>query len=165
LFRLGVGIASGSPGKDLIFTPNAFGDPDLNGILVDEAALLSSGKSPERSVILIDNSTLINLMLNCDDCLLTEPLKKGDSEKEIVNKLLYILKAEDKDRSFFFDGFSVSPVGIYHLDEQDKRKALKFEFPQDLNFNINEKGELKIKKERIKIIYEVLPEEKDEEQG
>ncbi len=165
LFRLGVGIASGSPSKDLIFTPNAFGDPDLNGILVDEAALLSSGRSPERSVILIDNNTLINLMLNCDDYLLTEPLKRGDSEKEIVNKLLYILKAEDKDRSFFFDGFSVSPVGIYHLDEQDKRKALKFDLPEDLKLSINEKGELKIKKERIKIIYEVLPEEKDEEQS
>ncbi|MEJ2568100.1 MAG: hypothetical protein P8Z50_04415, partial [candidate division WOR-3 bacterium] len=163
LFRLGIGIASGSPGKDLIFTPNAFGDPDLNGILVDEAALLSSGKSPERSVILIDNNTLINLMLNSDDFLLTESIEKDDSEKEIINKLLYILKAENKDRSFFFDGFSVSPVGIYFIDEQDKRKALKFDIPEDLNFAINEEGELEVKKERIKIIYEVLPEDKDEE--
>ena len=163
LFRLGIGIASGSPGKDLIFTPNAFGDPDLNGILVDEAALLSSGRSPERSVILIDNNTLINLMLNSDDYLLTEPIKKDGSEKEIINKLLYILKVENKDRSFFFDGFSVSPVGIYLLDEQDKRKALKFDVPEDLNFAINEEGELEVKKERIKIIYEVLPEDKDEE--
>jgi len=162
LFRLGIGIASGSPGKDLIFTPNAFGDPDLNGILVDEAALLSSGKSPERSVILIDNNTLINLMLNSDDYLCTLPLAKGDAEKEITNKLLYLLKAEDKDRSFFFDGFSVSPVGIYHLDEQDKRKAIKFDIPEDFKISINEKGELENKKERIKIIYEVLPEEKEE---
>jgi class 3 adenylate cyclase len=163
LFRLGIGIASGSPGKDLIFTPNAFGDPDLNGILVDEAALLSSGRSPERSVILIDNNTLINLMLNSDDYSLTKPLEKGDSEKEIINKLLYILKAENKERSFFFDGFNVSPVGIYFLDEQDKRKALKFDVPEGLNLTINDGGELEIKKERIKIIYEVLPEEKDEE--
>ncbi len=164
LFRLGIGIASGSPGKDLIFTPNAFGDPDLNGILVDEGALLSSGRSPERSVILIDNNTLINLMLNSDNYLLTEPLKKGDSEKEIVNKLLYILKTEEKDRSFFFDGFSVSPVGIYHLDQQDKRKALEFDVPKDLKLTVNESGELEVKKERIKIIYEVLPEEKDGEE-
>ena len=162
LFRLGIGIASGSPGKDLIFTPNAFGDPDLNGILVDEGALLSSGRSPERSVILIDNNTLINLMLNSDDYLLAEPLKKDDSEKEIVKKLLYLLRTEEKDRSFFFDGFSVSPVGIYHLDEQDKRKALKFDIPPDLAFTVNENGELELKKERIKIIYEVFPEEKDE---
>jgi hypothetical protein len=49
------------------------------------------------------------------------------------------------------------------LDEQDKRKALKFDMPEDLKLTINENGELKIKKERIKIIYEVLPEEKDEE--
>jgi len=161
LFRLGIGIASGSPGKDLIFTPNAFGDPDLNGILVDEGALLSSGRSPERSVILIDNNTLINLMLNSDDYLLTEPLKKEDSEKEIVMKLLYLLKTEQKDRSFFFDGFSVSPVGIYHLDEQDKRKALEFDIPEDLKLIVNEDGELEVKKERIKIIYEVLPEEED----
>ena len=164
LFRLGIGIASGSPGKDLIFTPNAFGDPDLNGILVDEGALLSSGKSPERSVILIDNNTLINLMLNSDNYLVTEFLKKSDSEKEIVNKLLYILKTEEKERSFFFDGFSVSPVGIYHLDQQDKRKALEFDVPKDLKLAINESGELLVKKERIKIIYEVLPEEKDGEE-
>jgi len=163
LFRLGIGIASGSPGKDLIFTPNAFGDPDLNGILVDEAALLSSGRSPERSVVLIDNNTLINLILNSDEYLFTEPLQKSDSEKEIINKLLYILKAENKNRSLFFGNFSVEPVGIYLLDEQDKRKALKFDMPEDLNFTINEDGELELKKQRIKIIYEVLPDEKDEE--
>ncbi len=162
LFRLGVGISSGNPGKDLIFTPNAFGDPDLNGMLVDEAALLSSGRSPERSVILIDDSTLINLMLNSDNYLCVSSLENGDTEKEIMNKLLYLLKSEDKDRSFFFDGFSVSPVGIYHLDEQDKRKALKFDIPKDFKLSINENGELESKKERIKIIYEVLPEEKDE---
>jgi hypothetical protein len=163
LFRLGIGITSGNPGKDLIFTPNAFGDPDLNGILVDEAALLSSGRSPERSVILIDNNTLINLMLNCDDYLCVVPLEKNDSEKEITNKLLYLLKTEDEHRSFFFEGFSVSPVGIYHLDEQDKRKAIKFDIPGDFKISINDKGELENKKERIKIIYEVLPEDKDEQ--
>ena len=163
LFRLGIGITSGNPGKDLIFTPNAFGDPDLNGILVDEAALLSSGRSPERSVILIDNNTLINLMLNSDDYLCLESLSKDDTDKEITNKLLYLLKAEDEQRSFFFEGFSVSPVGIYRLDEQDKRKALKFDVPKDFRISINEKGELENKKERIKIIYEVLPEAKDEE--
>jgi hypothetical protein len=163
LFRLGIGIASGNPGKDLIFTPNAFGDPDLNGILVDEAALLSSGRSPERSVILIDNTTLINLMLNSDDYRFTEPLTSSASGKEIIDKLLYILKGEDKDRSFFFEGFSVAPVGIYNLDEEDKRKALKFDIPIDLKLTVNDNGELENKKERVKIIYEVLPEEKDEE--
>jgi hypothetical protein len=163
LFRLGIGIASGNPGKDLIFTPNAFGDPDLNGILVDEAALLSSGRSPERSVILIDDNTLMSLMLNSDEYLLTEPLTSSASSTDIIDKLLYVLKGEDKDRSFFFEGFNVSPVGIYNLDEEDKRKAIKFDIPRDLKLNINEDGELMDKRERIKIIYEVLPEETDEE--
>lgn len=163
LFRLGIGITSGNPGKDLIFTPNAFGDPDLNGILVDEAALLSSGRSPERSVILIDNNTLINLMLNCDDYSCVVPLENSDSDKEITNKLLYLLRTEDENRSFFFEGFSVSPVGIYRLDEQDKRKAIKFDIPEDFKISINDKGELESKKERIKIIYEVLPEDEDEQ--
>jgi class 3 adenylate cyclase len=163
LFRLGIGIASGNPGKDLMFTPNAFGDPDLNGILVDEAALLSSGKSPERSVILIDNNTLINLMLNSDEYRFTDPLTSSGSEKEIIDKLLYILRGEDKDRSFFFEGFSVAPVGLYNLDEEDKRKALKFDIPRDLKLTINDNGELLNKKERVKIIYEILPEETDEE--
>lgn len=163
LFRLGIGIASGAPEKDMVFSPNAFGDPDLNGTLVDESALLSSGRSPERSVILIDNNTLINLILNSDDYLVTEPLTESDSEEEIINKLLNILKKGDKDRSFIFKGFSVSPVGIYNLDEEDKRKALNFDIPSKFKLNINEKGELLNKGKRFKVIYEVLPEETDEE--
>ncbi|MEO0293976.1 MAG: hypothetical protein ABIN61_07135 [candidate division WOR-3 bacterium] len=166
LFRLGVGISSGIPGKDISFSPNAFGDPDLNGILVDEASLLSSGKSPERSVVLIDNNTLINLLLNSEAYLLTSPLKGSDSEKEIIGKLLYLLKGEAKDKTFFFEGFTVSPVGIYNLDEEDKRKAIKFEIPKELSLTIDENGELMSKEGRIKLIYEVLPiEEKNEEES
>jgi hypothetical protein len=114
-------------------------------------------------VILIDNNTLINLMLNADDYLCASPLEKDDSVKEITNKLLYLLKEEDADRAYFFEGFSVSPVGLYRLDEEDKRKALKFDIPKGFKISINDKGELENGKERIKIIYEVLPEEKDEE--
>ena len=51
----------------------------------------------------------------------------------------------------------------HYLDQQDKRKAFEFDVPKDLKFILNESGELEVKKERIKIIYEVLPEEKDEE--
>ena len=163
LFRLGIGIASGQPGRDIIFTSNAFGDPDLRGILVDESALFSSGRSPERSVILIDHCTLINLLLNSEEYLLTEPLSESDSGEVILEKLLSILKWEEEERTFIFEDFDVTPAGIYYIDSKRKEKALKFDIPQNPELEFNEKGELVSEKGRVKILYEVLTREGNEE--
>ena len=162
LFRLGIGIASGQPKKDIIFSPNAFGDPDLTGNIVDESALFSSGRSPERSVILIDHCTLINLLLNSDQYLLTLPLTKEDSDEVVIDKLLTILKREESEQEFIFDDFTVSPVGLYYIDYKDKEKSIEFKLWKNLKLEFNDKGDLSSKRGRVKILYEVLCKEKNE---
>ena len=67
IFQIGVGIASGQPGRDLTFHYNAFGDPDLTGQLVREANVYSTARDPSRSVILCDGATLLNFLLNCEE--------------------------------------------------------------------------------------------------
>ena len=163
LFRLGVGISSGQPDKDIIFLPNAFGDPDLTGILVDEAALFSSGRSPERSVILIDHCTLINLLLNSEQYFLTKPLRKEDSDEEVLDKLLALLKREEHEQEFIFENFTISPVGLYYIDHKEKNKSIEFKLWKNLKLEFNDKGELSCKRGRVKILYEVLGKEKGEE--
>jgi hypothetical protein len=161
LFRLGIGIASGLPEKDVIFCPNAFGDPDLTGNIIDEAALFSSGRSPERSVVLIDHCTLINLLLNSDQYLLTLPLMKNDNEKTISDKLLSILKREESEQEIFFENFTVAPVGLYYIDHKDKEKSIEFKLWSNLKLEFNEKGDLSSKRGRVKILYEVMSKERE----
>lgn len=67
IFQIGVGIASGQPGRDLAFHYNAFGDPDLTGLLVREANVYSTARDPSRSVILCDAATLLNFLINCEE--------------------------------------------------------------------------------------------------
>lgn len=162
LFRLGIGIASGQPSKDIVFTPNAFGDPDLTGILVDESALFSSGRSPERSVILVDHYTLINLLLNSDKYFLTSPLTKEDSEETILDRLLTILKWEKSGQEFIFEDFTISAIGLYYTDRKEKDKCIEFNIPDNLCLNFNDKEELMCGSDRIKILYEVSGKEKNE---
>lgn len=161
LFRLGIGIASGIPEKDVIFCPNAFGDPDLTGNIIDEAALFSSGRSPERSVVLIDHCTVINLLLNSDRYLLTLPLTKNDNEKTTSDKLLSILKRENSEQEIFFENFTVTPVGLYYIDHRDKEKSIEFKLWKNLKLEFNEKGDLSSKRGRIKILYEVMSKERE----
>lgn len=163
LFRLGIGIASGKPGTEITFTPNAFGDPDLIGSLVDEAALLSSGRSPERSVVLIDHGTLINLLLNSDSYRVSDSLNENDSKKTIVQNLLSILKWKKEEHSFLFDDFTATLAGIYYMDTESKKKALTFDIPDDFEINLDNNGNFIYKDGRIKIIYEILTREENEE--
>ncbi len=66
LFRIGVGVASGEPGRDVSLALNAFGDVDLTGVLVNNACLYSTGRDPAHSRILADHPTCFNLLLTAD---------------------------------------------------------------------------------------------------
>jgi class 3 adenylate cyclase len=72
IFQIGVGLASGNPRQDLSFGQNAFGDYDVTGTLVREAHFYSLGRHPDRSVIICDGATLLNLLLNCERFALEE---------------------------------------------------------------------------------------------
>lgn len=77
LFRVGIGLVSGLPGKDLAFGPNALGDGDLLGSALSDAVLLSrlQGMDAEqgvRSSILSDENTVLNLLLGLERFTLEE---------------------------------------------------------------------------------------------
>jgi class 3 adenylate cyclase len=66
LFRLGVGICSGEPGREVSLSFNAAGDLDLCGTLVNDASLLATGRDPMRSVVMLDQAACFNLLLNSE---------------------------------------------------------------------------------------------------
>lgn len=66
LFRIGIGISGGIVNRDINLSINAFGDIDLYGTNVNEAKMFSGGKDPTSSVIVIDHTTLFNMILNAD---------------------------------------------------------------------------------------------------
>lgn len=162
LFKLGVGIVSGFPDRDMVFTPNSFGDPDITGFLVHEASVFSSGKSQERSVILIDHSTLINIILNVERFSLFKEFETRINEKDISEKLLQILKMRDDEREYNFEGYKIKRAGIYYIDELDKKKQLIIN-PGNFEFDIQENGDFITEKGRVKIVYQVILEEKKDE--
>jgi len=66
LFRIGVGIASGTPGRDVVFCANSYGDPDLVGPIIADAHLYSTEHKPGGSVIVCDFPSLANLIFNIE---------------------------------------------------------------------------------------------------
>ena len=158
LFRLGIGIASGRPGKDVVFTPNSFGDPDLTGLLVNEATVFSTGRSPERSVILIDHPTLMNIILNSERFSLTGKYGERLEDEEVIDKLLSILRMRGGEKTYFMEGYRIKRAGIYFMDEEDKSKQLFLEIAE-IEFDIKEDGDFVSDRGRIKLIYQVIPEE------
>ncbi len=162
LFKLGVGIVSGLPQRDMVFTPNSFGDPDITGFLVHEASVFSSGKAKERSVILIDHTTLINIILNVERFSLFKEFETKMTEKDISDKLLQILKMREDEREYYFEGCRIKRAGIYYIDELDKSKQLVIN-PANFEFDIQENGDFITEKGRIKIVYQVILEERKDE--
>ena len=158
LFKLGIGISSGYPGRDMVFTPNAFGDPDLTGLLINEATVFSTGRSPERSVVLMDHPTMINMLLNVERFFISGKIEEKFSEEDVVNKLLQILKMSGEERIYFLDGYRVRRVGVYFVDREKKEQQLILE-PVDIEFEINEEGDLVSDNGRIKFLYQVIPDE------
>lgn len=120
LFRIGIGIASGSPEKDVVLSANSFGDPDLVGPILADAHLYSMERQPGRSVVICDLPSFINFMLNTEN--FEFPIEEMDFEKylrilEDVRKLPHgYLYPELK--------VSITPRGMHILEELDKKRAL-----------------------------------------
>jgi len=153
LFRIGIGIASGEPEKDFYFSPNAYGDPDITGTLVNEATIFSSGKDPESSVIVIDHPTLFNLLLNTKRFYIGMNIPDKIDEEYLNKKLLEILKMRHGQRIYFFENYYVQQLGIYYTDIIEKEEAISEEIPSKYELEIDEKGNLHKEGRRVKILY------------
>lgn len=69
IFQVGIGIASGSPDKDVSFSINSFGEPDLTGNLVREANLFSKVREKDESTIIVDLRTFLSFLVSLEEFL------------------------------------------------------------------------------------------------
>ncbi len=151
LFRIGVGIASGVPDRDVIFATNSYGDPDLVGPVLSDANLYSRERQPGRSVIICDLPTLINLIVNVEN--FDYPIDKKDFEKYC--KALEELRRTTHGYLLSDLKLSIMPKGIQLLGELNKSKAImdaridSFYVDEQSNFYDEDK-------KRIKMLYEIL---------
>ncbi len=172
LFRIGVGIASGSSGKEVNLSLNSFGDTDLCGAAVNNASLYATGKDPTRSVILLDHASFANMMLNTErfTSLHQEQLwnTKASGLDGWEGKLRESLKLCDHaadDGSYFIPGrnYSVKRTGyqLVGLSNASKEAILRME-AGDKEVAIQEDGRFIDPQTRteIKFIYEIQPQEK-----
>jgi hypothetical protein len=152
LFRLGIGIASGIPSRDIAIGPNAFGDPDLRGMLVNEAKILSEGRDPERSVILIDHDTIFSLLFN------TSKFTDGNVDLDISQKadmmvrVAEIVKAKIKGGTLNFAGrkFMAEPYEVLTLESLHRKQYAPGNLCLDENGTLcSEQGE------KVKVVYSV----------
>ena len=151
LFRIGVGIASGVPDRDVVFAANSFGDPDLIGPILADAHLYSRERQPGRSVIFCDLPTLVNLLLNIEN--FDYAIDERDFDRylrvlEELRKMIHPYKLTDYK-------LSVIPRGVHILEELNKQKALADSkladiYIDDLNHLYNEE------KKKIKMVYEII---------
>lgn len=141
LFRVGIGLASGLPGKDIAFGPNALGDPDLSGVALTDAVLLSrlQGVDAEESIkstILAEENTVLNLSLSLDRFSLEEEGKTflAEAVGAKIRRIGYCL-------------FSPSGGGARVLLTE-----------KDETLELDPLGGLKARGgERTKLLYQVLP--------
>lgn len=150
LFRIGVGIASGLPDKDVVFSANSYGDPDLVGPVISDAALYSMERQPGRSVVICDSASMINLISNIESF-------KYPSDEPDFEKYIQIVKELRKGQYGYTlpdHKITIQPKGFHDLDELNKTKALKSDEVEDIH--LDEQYLYNHQKHKIKPIYEVI---------
>ncbi len=151
LFRIGVGIASGIPDKDVVFSANSYGDPDLVGPILADAHLYAMKKQPDRSLIICDLPSLVNLILNIEN--IEYAIDESDFQKYIG--MVEDLRKEDYGYTIADHKISIVPRGIHFLEELNKSKALVDLQPS--HFVIDDNGIVYDEHhKKVKFIYEIL---------
>lgn len=172
LFRIGVGISSGSSGKEINLSLNSFGDTDLCGAAVNNASLYATGKDPGRSVILLDHVSFANMMLNTErfTSLYQEQLWKTkatgiDGWESKLRESLKICDSVTDDGSYYIPGrnYSVRRAGyqIVGLSNTSKDASLRME-SGDKDITMQDDGRFvdPQTKTEIKFVYEIQPQKK-----
>ncbi len=166
LFRVGVGIASGGD-RDIWVGLNSYGDLDIIGSLVNEAHLFSSARDPMGSVIILDHLTLANALLNAERF----EIEVGNSNREdwnehsVLEMVAQVMHKRLGERCYLFGppDLRVERGGFFHMNEQDKRKALVIgSVPDEVALDID--GRIHVPGgEEIKVLYSATPLEELEE--
>jgi hypothetical protein len=149
LFRIGVGIASGMPSKDVVFCANSHGDPDLVGPIIADASLYSMERQPGRSVIICDFPTLANIILNIENF---EYLIDEDNFVKYIKGVDDLRKA-NRGYKFTDHKISITPKGVHYLEELNKNKAVVDAEISDIQ--IDKSYLYNHQQKNIKLVYEV----------
>lgn len=150
LFRIGVGIASGVPNQDVVFSANSYGDPDLVGPIIADAHLYSMERQPGRSVIICDSRSIVNLILN------NEHFEYQVVEEDFSKYVSIVKEMKTTNHGYTFSdyGITIVPRGVHYLEELDKNKAVSQKDLSEITISGNHLYDHKNKK--IKLLYEVL---------
>ncbi len=150
LFRIGIGIASGKPGQDVVFAANSYGDPDLVGPIIADANLYSLERQPGRSVIICDSSSLVNLVLNSE--FFEYVIDEKDFDKYL--KALTEIRKDNHGYKFADHKISIVPRGIHYQEELNKIKAIAM---SDLTeILLHDSRMFSPQQKKIKMVYEVV---------
>jgi hypothetical protein len=153
LFRLGIGISSGIPSRDVAIGPNAFGDPDLRGMLVNEAKYLSEGRDPEKSVILADHDSIFNLLFSTSKFTYGKFFADIRNKEDMMLRVSEIVKEKLKGGALNFSGknFTAEPYEILVLESLKATKYTPSALKIDENGILyNDRGE------KVKVLYSIV---------
>lgn len=173
LFRIGVGVASGDPGRDLTLSLNSLGDADLCGPLVNDASLLSGGRDPAHSIILADHATCYNLMLNSDRFSSTYlhqywsgQAEGPDAWESKLREAVGLAETVLPDGNFYFPGpgLALRRAGYYTPGRSGSTKGEVLKLDSgDQCLMVREDGRLATGDNcDVRIVYEVMPDEKEQ---
>lgn len=151
MFRIGVGIATGIPDRDVVLAANSFGDPDMVGPILADAHLYSMERQPGRSVIILDLPTFASFLLNTESFDFPVAEEAFDRYLHIVDDL----RRGPRPYRLPELGISLVPRGVHMLEELDKQKALREEKNLVIEC-VNDYLVTKDDRRKIKPIFEVI---------
>ncbi len=172
LFRIGVGLASGDPGREVSIGLNALGDVDLCGSLVNEASLLAGGRDPMQSMVLADQATGYNLIFNsdrfCSSYLYQYWSAKAAGSDAWETKLREAVSLSESvlpDGNFHFPNLSLClrRAGICRLGQSGPAKDESLDLdPRDRTLLLRDDSRLSEDgQSEVKVIYQIQPMEEE----
>ncbi|KPJ72642.1 hypothetical protein AMJ52_05710 [candidate division TA06 bacterium DG_78] len=159
IFQIGVGIASGKYPNEVYFDKNAYGEFDITGMLVREANFYSKVKAEDKSVVVCDDATLYNLLLNVEkfSFLSAEGLRTNPLMLDTEQGLEYWLNQKRKSHGFILDLYKIFVAQLH--EQATYPDGLKLTLGSDIV--VKETGDLKDGKGgRGKFLFEIFSGEK-----
>ena len=154
IFQIGIGIVAGWSPKEIFFDRNAFGDFDVTGMLVREANMFSKARSPERSMIICDESTLFNIILNSEliSFLSPEGSKLNITLLDIEQAIAHWLKMKKKRLGFVHEARNIAfkKLDVRLTDGDQLRLDDVGVSVDDFGLLVDDRGG------RVKFAYEVI---------
>ncbi|MEO0293715.1 MAG: hypothetical protein ABIN61_05785 [candidate division WOR-3 bacterium] len=159
IFQIGIGIASGKPNEEVFLGVNILGQLDLTGNLVRRAHIYSTVHHPDRSVILVETSTMCNFLLQVESF---KPLEEGERigddyslpTEQLREEIIRWMKGIPG--GYFIDAYKVALKRIdYLLDE--KGNVGKVEVPEASIGIRKERPFYDTKTMEERVLYEIIP--------